>query len=86
MSIRDTQNDLFLARRLGLYQPTFKISTHPKTAEDAKTLLGEALEAFASGELSESRFKAVESAARTFVSIIEAVDFEKEMEELENGK
>ena len=39
----DTQNDLFLARRLGLYQPAFKISTHPKTPKDAKELLGEAL-------------------------------------------
>ena len=81
----DTQNDLFLARRLGLYQPAFKISTHPKTPKDAKELLGEALKAFADGELSESRFKAVESATRTFIAIVEATELEERITALETA-
>ena len=83
-NLNETQDRLFIAKRLNLFNPQINI----KRAIDAKGALenlSQAIKQYADGEINESQLRTIEAVTNSFIKGFEVTELEKRIERLEDG-
>jgi len=83
-NLNETQDRLFIAKRLNLFNPQVNIK-RATNAKDALNNLSIAIKQYADGEINESQLRTIEAVSNSFIKGCEIVELEKRIEVLEDG-
>ena len=83
-NLNETQDRLFIAKRLNLFNPQINI-TKPSNAKEALNNLSTAMKQYADGTINESQLRTLEAVTNSFIKGFEITELEKRLEVLEDG-
>ncbi len=83
-SLDESQDRLFIAKRLNLFNPQINIKK-PSNAKEALNNLSTAIKQYADGEINESQLRTIEAVTNSYVKAYEATELEKRIEALEKA-
>ncbi len=82
-NLDETQDRLFIAKRLNLFNPQINI-IRATNAEEALSNLSQAIKQYADGEINESQLRTIEAVTNSFIKGFEVTELEKRLERLED--
>ena len=83
-NLNETQDRLFIAKRLNLFNPQINIK-RAIVAKGALENLSQAIKQYADGEINESQLRTIEAVTNSFIKGFEVTELEKRIERLEDG-
>ncbi len=84
-SLDESQDRLFIAKRLNLFNPQINIKK-PSNAKEALNNLSTAIKQYADGEINESQLRTIEAVTNSYVKAYEATELEERIQALEKLK
>jgi hypothetical protein len=82
-NLNETQDRLFIAKRLNLFNPQINIK-RATNAKEALSNLSQAIKQYADGEINESQLRTIEAVTNSFIKGFEVTELEKRLERLED--